>query len=77
MPGWNWQKIKQMLINILRLSFYYLKIIHIFQLLYYPNIVGDILKNKQKKKQQKKQNKSVYSLYCMINYNGNEDENEK
>ena len=71
MPGWNWQKIKQMLINILRLSFYYLKIIHIFQLLYYPNIVGDILKNKQKK------NKSVYSLYCMINYNGNEDENEK
>ena len=71
MPGWNWQKIKQMLINILRLSFYYLKIIHIFQLLYYPNIVGDILKNKQKK------NKSGYSLYCMINYNGNEDENEK
>ena len=75
MPGWNWQKIKQMLINILRLSFYYLKIIHIFQLLYYPNIVGDILKNKQKKT--KKNNKSVYSLYCMINYNGNEDENEK
>ena len=63
MPGWNGQKIKQMLINILRLSFYYLKIIHIFQLLYYPNIVGDILKNKQKKQQQKKQECLFIILY--------------
>ena len=36
MPGWNWQKIKQMLSNTLRLNFCYLK-----------KIIGDILKNKQ------------------------------
>ena len=50
MPGWNWQKIKQMLSNTRRLNFCYLKIIHIFHPHYHPKIVGHILKNKQKNK---------------------------
>ena len=50
MPGLNWQKMKQMLSNILRLNFSYLKIIHIFHSRYHPKIIGHILKNKQKSK---------------------------
>ena len=68
MPGWNWQKIKQMLSNILRLNFCYLKIIHVLHPRYRPKITGRILKNKQK-------NKCVY--IHSINLSENEDENEK
>ena len=50
MPGWNWQKIKQMLSNTLRLNFCYLKIIHILHQRYHLKIIGHILKNKQKNK---------------------------
>ena len=46
----NWQKIKQLLSNTLRLNFCYLKIIHILHPRYHPKIIGDVLKNKQKKK---------------------------
>ena len=38
--GWNWQKIKQMLSNTLRLNFCYLKIIHILHPRYHPKIMG-------------------------------------
>ena len=64
----NGKKIKQMLSNTLRLSFCYFKIIHILHPHYHPEIIGHILKNKQK-------NKCV----CIhtINHNENEDENEK
>ena len=50
MPGWNWQKIKQMLSNTRRLNFCYLKIIHIFHPHYHPKIIWHIIKNKQKNK---------------------------
>ena len=43
-PGWNWQKIKQMLSNTLRLNFCYLKIIHILHSRYCLKIIGHILK---------------------------------
>ena len=43
--GGNWQKIKQMLSNPLRLNVCYLKIIYIL----YPKIKGYILENKKKK----------------------------
>ena len=39
------KKIKQMLSNTLRLSFCYLKIIHIFHQRYYPKVIEDILEN--------------------------------
>ena len=48
MPGGNWQKIKQMLSNNLRLNFCYLKIIYILYPYYHPKIIGHTLKNKQK-----------------------------
>ena len=44
------KKIKQMLINTLKLNFCYLEIIHILHPRYHPKIIGYILKNKQKKK---------------------------
>ena len=68
MPGWNWQKIKQMLSNNLRLNFFYLKNIHILHQSYHSKIIGDILKNKQNNK---------YVRIHTINHNENEDENEK
>ena len=46
----NWQKIKQMVSNTLRLNFCYLKIIDILHSRYHPTIIGHILKNKQKNK---------------------------
>ena len=46
MTGWNWQKIKQMLSNTLRLNFCCLKIIHIFHPRYHPKIIGNKQKNK-------------------------------
>ena len=49
-PSWNWQKIKQMLSNTLRLNFCYFKIIHILHLRHHQKIIGQILKNKQKHK---------------------------
>ena len=49
-PGWNWQKIKQMLSNTLRLNFWYLETIHIHHPGHHPNIIGHTLKNKQKNK---------------------------
>ena len=58
-----------MLSNSVRLNFCYLKIFHILHPCYYPKIMH-ILKNKQK-------NKCPYSSDYMINYNENEDENEK
>ena len=48
MPGRNWQKIKQMVSNTLRLNFSYLAIINIFHPRYHPKIIGNILRNKQK-----------------------------
>ena len=59
MPGWNWQKIKQMLSNTPRLNFCYLKIIHILHHRYDPKIMGHILKNKEK-------NKLVCSIHEII-----------
>ena len=47
-PSGNWQKIEQMLSNTLRLNFCYLKIIHILHPRYHPNIIGYIVKNKQR-----------------------------
>ena len=61
MPGWNWQKFKQMLSNTLGKNFGYLKIIHILHPRCQPKLVVHILKNKQKKK-----------YVC-----NNEEENEK
>ena len=49
-PGWNWQKIKQMLSNTPRLNFCYLKIIRILHQRYHAKAIGHILKNKQKSK---------------------------
>ena len=43
-------KMKQMINNDLRLSFCYLKIIHILHPRYHSKIIGHILKNKQKNK---------------------------
>ena len=51
----------------MRLNFWYLKIIHIL----YPKIIGLILKNEQRKQV------CLYSWDYTINYNENEDENEK
>ena len=48
--GSNWQNIKQVLSNSLRLNLFYLKIIHILHPRYPPKIIGQILKNKQKNK---------------------------
>ena len=48
--SWNWQKIKQMLRNTLRLNFSYLKIIHILHQRYHAKVTGHILKNKQNDK---------------------------
>ena len=50
MSDWNWQNIKQMLSNTLRLNFCYLNFIHILHLRYHPEIIGYILKNKQMNK---------------------------
>ena len=50
MPGWNWQKIRQMLSNILRLNFCFLKIIDILYPRYHLKIIEHILKNKWKNK---------------------------
>ena len=47
-PGWNWQKFSQMLSNSLRLNFPYLKIIHILHPSYHLEIIGYVIKNKQK-----------------------------
>ena len=49
-PGWNWQKIKQILSNTMRINFCYLKIFHILPPRCHPKIIGHILKNKQKNK---------------------------
>ena len=38
----NWQKIKQMLSNTLRLNFYFLKIIHVLHSRYHPGVVWHI-----------------------------------
>ena len=67
MPGWNWESVKQMLRNTLKLKFCYLKIIDILHPSYYLKIIGRILKNKQN-------NKCV----CIhtINHNDNEEEIE-
>ena len=70
-PGWNWQKIKQMLSNNLRLNFCYLKVIRILHQRYHSKIIGHILKNKQKNKV------CLYSSDFTIDHNENEDENEK
>ena len=48
--NWNWQKIKQMLSNTLRLNFWHPKTIGILHPRYHPTITGHILKNKQKNK---------------------------
>ena len=48
MPVWNWQKIKQMLSNTLRLNFRYLGIIYILHPRYHPKVIEDILKKVQK-----------------------------
>ena len=61
----NWQKVKQMLSNTLRLNFSYLKIIHILHPRYHRKIKGHILKNKLK-------NKCV----CIYTTNRNENEDE-
>ena len=61
----NWQKIKQMLSNTLRLKYCYLKIIHILHSHYHPKILGHALKNKQK------------NMYYTSNHDGNKDENGK
>ena len=62
------KKSSKMLSDIQWLNLYYLKIAHTLYPRYYPKIIGDILKNKQK-------NKSVY--IHTINHNENEDEREK
>ena len=49
-PGWNWQKIKQILSNTLRLNLCYLEIIHILHLHYHPEIIRHILEKKRKNK---------------------------
>ena len=49
-PGWNWQKIRQMLSNTLRLKFGCLKIIHFLHLWYRPKLIWNILKNIEKNK---------------------------
>ena len=49
-PGWNWQKIKQMLSNTLSLNFCYFKSIHILHPRYHPKIIWQILKSKRKHK---------------------------
>ena len=49
MLGLNWLKIKQTLSNTLRLSFCYLKIIHILHPCHHPKIMGRILKTIKKK----------------------------
>ena len=49
-PGWNWQKVKQMLSNTLKLNFWYLKIIHILHERYHPKMIDHILTNKHKSK---------------------------
>ena len=46
----NWQKIKQMLSNTLRLNFCYLKIIYILHPRNHRKITGHVLKNKRKNK---------------------------
>ena len=40
----NWQKIKQLLSNTLRMNLCYLRIIHILDLRYFTQIIGHILK---------------------------------
>ena len=40
----------QLLSNTIRLNFCYLEIIHVFHPYYYPEIIGNILKNKQNNK---------------------------
>ena len=60
-----------MLINTLRLNFYYLKVIHILHPHYHPKIIGHILKNKLKKQVR------LYLWDYTINRYENKDENEK
>ena len=60
-----------MLGNTLRLNFCYLKTIQILHLRYHPQIVGHILKNKQKSKYV-----CIHEINT-INDNENEDENQK
>ena len=50
MPGWDWQKIKQMLSNTLSLNFWHPKTIGILHPRYHLTIIRYILKNKQKNK---------------------------
>ena len=50
MPGWDWQKIKQMLSNTLSLNFWHPKIIGILHPRYHLTIIRYILKNKQRNK---------------------------
>ena len=69
-PGWNWQRIKQMLSNTLRLSFFYLKNIHILHPRYPKN-------NRTPSKKQAKEQVCLYSWDYTLNHNENEDENEK
>ena len=61
------KKTKQMPSNILRLNFCYLKNIYVLHPRYQLNIIGHILKNKQKSK---------CACIHMINHNENEDANE-
>ena len=69
MPGWNWQKIEQMLSNTLSQNFYYLTIIYILHPLYYPKIVGHSEK-------WAKEEVCLYSWDYTINHNESEDKNE-
>ena len=43
-PGWNWQKIKQIISNTLKLNFCYLKSISVRRQRYHSKIIGHILK---------------------------------
>ena len=63
-----------MLTNTPRLTFCYLKIIHILHPRYHPKIIGHILTNKQKEKKKKG---CLHSGDYTINHNENEDENER
>ena len=72
MPGWNWQKVKQMLSNNLRLNFSNLKITHILDPMLSKNnkTYSKKLKNKQKN--------GLKDQVCLYSWgNENEDENEK
>ena len=49
-PGWNWQKIRQMLSKTLRLNFCYFKIIHVLYPRYHLKLKETYTKNKRNDK---------------------------